>query len=398
MNRRSPSWSIGENRLALGILVVLVLVTIVSAIWQARQQTDYPPLATFSNQPDGGRALRLWLEALDYTVVEQAGEMFEPPQQAGIGFVLEPELQISAQEWKKLDRWVEAGGLLLVAGERLGALLAFEHFGFELHYSSATETQETGLLPAAPFFHSPPLLTPVQARASGVLLSTDQEFIPLLSIDEGPLIVRFSRGQGQVILCAAAYPLTNLGLKQPGSPELALNLLSFAPLSRRVWFDEWHHGLQSQRAIRGPEQWLRYTPVGRSLLLSAAVIFLALVLSGRSFGRAHEYARSLAQRRAPLEHVTAIANLNRRAGHRRAVLAYHHEALKRHLGKRYRVNPQLEDDNFVLELSRYDPRLDAPALLDLLARLRQAHITENEMVHLAAETAGWIEGSSMERE
>jgi hypothetical protein len=94
-------------------------------------------------------------------------------------------------------------------------------------------------------------------------------------------------------------------------------------------------------------------------------------------------------RRAPLEYITAIANLNRRAGHRTAVLQDTHDRLKRHLGHRYRLSPDLPDAEFVTQLSEYNPALDAAALRDLLRRLSQTDVGEAEMVRLVAAAARW---------
>jgi hypothetical protein len=95
-------------------------------------------------------------------------------------------------------------------------------------------------------------------------------------------------------------------------------------------------------------------------------------------------------RRAPLEYISAIANLGRRAGHRRAVLQQYRQRLKRHLGQRYRLDPTLRDPEYVTRLAEYNPGLDAEALRRLLARLQRPNVNESEMIQLAAEVAAWI--------
>jgi hypothetical protein len=142
--------------------------------------------------------------------------------------------------------------------------------------------------------------------------------------------------------------------------------------------------------VTGPTNWLRRTPAGRSLIFTALVIFLAIVLNGRRFGRAITPPK-IKLRRAPIEHITAIANLNRRAGHRRNTLQKYHHWLKRDLGRRYRLNPTLPDKEYVRQLAAYNPQIDQEALSRLLAELRQSDLRESRLVELAAEAAQWMQ-------
>jgi hypothetical protein len=97
-------------------------------------------------------------------------------------------------------------------------------------------------------------------------------------------------------------------------------------------------------------------------------------------------------RRAPLEYITAIANLSRRAGHRRAVLDDFRHRLKRGLGQRYRLDPTLPDDQYLRHLAGLNPNLDVAALGSLLDRLRRPQVSEGELVALSADVADWLEG------
>ena len=47
--------------LALGLFVILLLITIAAAVQQTGQVT-LPPYASFSSEPNGSRALLLWLK------------------------------------------------------------------------------------------------------------------------------------------------------------------------------------------------------------------------------------------------------------------------------------------------------------------------------------------------
>ncbi|MEW5871113.1 MAG: DUF4350 domain-containing protein [Chloroflexota bacterium] len=375
-----------DTWLALGLILLLSLVTAAAAVQQIQQQKP-PPLASFSNTPDGGRALRLWLETLGYTTLAETGDTFDLSEEVALAWLLEPSTTVTAAEWESLDQWIESGGTLILAGVNWEARPAFEHFNFSLVYELDPRGQ---LLPQTPLLASPVIPGAVNVQSPTFLQSERSDFVVHLASASGPVLVSFAQGEGRVILGALNYPFSNAGLKEPGNPELALNLAAAAARPGQVLFDEWHHGVRpTQRQIIGPGDWLRYTPAGRSILFLALVIFLALLLQGQAFGRPVPLLQETA-RRPPLEYITALANLSRRAGHRQAVLRQFYQQLKRSLGRRYRISPGLPDETYVAELSLVRPGLDAAALLSLLERLRRGQASEKEMVQLAREASAWI--------
>ena len=193
---------------------------------------------------------------------------------------------------------------------------------------------------------------------------------------------------GRVILSSTPYIFSNLALKDDGTAALILNLIALTGRDGPVWFDEWHHGFQSENIV-GPGQWLQNTPGGHAILFVVGTIFVALLLQGRAFGRPVPLSHEI-KRRGPLEHVTAIANLNRKAGHRNEVLRGYHHRLKRRLGQRYRLDPSLSDEEYVNLLSQYNPSIEKEALRKLLKRLSQRDVSESELLKLASEAARWM--------
>jgi hypothetical protein len=243
-----------------------------------------------------------------------------------------------------------------------------------------------------PLTVSPPVQQ-ANTRAGAYFLPNRNDFVTHLAVDDKPVMVSVEQGEGRVILSAAPYPFSNAGLREEGNPALALNMVSAAGSKATIWFDEWHHGLRSRDdGVIGPGNWLRYTPAGRSMLYIGLVIFVALVLQGRRFGRPVPLAKDIS-RRGPLEYITAVANLGRRAGHRAAVLSQYRHRLKRGLGQRYRLNPTLPDDEYVEELSRLNPNLDSGALRQLFIQLNRQKVSESEMIQIAAQVSTWLEES-----
>ncbi|HEX2994953.1 MAG TPA: hypothetical protein VHP14_09015, partial [Anaerolineales bacterium] len=183
---------------------------------------------------------------------------------------------------------------------------------------------------------------------------------------------------------------SNEGLKKTGNPELVLNVLALARVKGTVWFDEWHHGVKSGSEILGPGDFLRQTPIGHALLFVVFAVFVVLFIQGRGFGRPVPLPQEI-RRRGAWEHVTGIANLSRRAAHRSAVMMQYHQQIKRKLGQRYRLDPGLDDKQYVDMLASYNPSIKKDELLHLLKRLKRRDVGEAEMVHLAAEAAKWID-------
>jgi hypothetical protein len=370
----------------LGLFVLLTAVTIIATIQDVRSRTIHPPLTSFSNQPDGARALWLWLDALGYQPSDRVRATFVIPDDTALLLLLEPQTLVDDGEWETIDGWVDAGGTLLVAGRSLGATFAFTHYDFQ---RVGLDGEGLGTV-QSPLLASPPLPA-LPALDDIFALQTERtDFVTHLALAGQPQWVSFAQGDGRVILGINSKPLTNEGLKELGNAEWLLNMLSGTAPGATVWFDEWHHGVRPEtNDWPGPWLWLQTTAAGRGILFVAGLIFVTLLLRGWPFGRPVPLPQDL-HRRPPLEYITAVANLSRQAGHKTAVLQDYHDRLKRHLAQPYRLNPALPDAEFIESLVGYKANLDEPALRSLLARLSRSNVSESELVQLAAEVAQWM--------
>ncbi len=373
-----------ESWLSIGLFSLLIVVT-VAAAWQQTRDA-YPPLVSTSPLPNGTLALSRWVEKMGYRLAPQDSALFAIPQRTDIVLMLEP-FGLSDNESAVLDNWVEQGGTLIIAGESPDSLTLAAHYGFS---SVLLQSMVEQIALSNPLLANPAFAEPITLNSYLALAPKERDSVVLLAAGEYPLFATRSFGKGRVIIGTSAYPFTNIGIQSNGNAAFVLNLLALAPKKGQVWFDEWHHGLRDDRSrLRGPEDWLRYTPSGRAVLFVALAIFLAILLQGQGFGRPVPLQREL-KRRGPMEHVSALANLSRRAGHRRAVLANYHQQIKRHLGRRYRLDPSLPDDAYVAALVKYNPAIDSASLLNLLHRLSASNITETDLLHLAREAAQWV--------
>ena len=372
-----------DSWLGLGLITLLVVLMVAAALQQS--SADAIPYLSSSSTPTGTLALKLWLGGLKYKVLELQLEKFVPPVDVDLVLIISPLTNLTDIDLEALDAWVKNGGTLVLAGDTDAARTGFEHFKFSRGLLPVTTPP---LAAHTPLLDSPPQVDPAKLNTDYYLSSERTDFVTHIAMNGRPIVVSFDEGNGRVILSTAAYPFSNLGIKEQGNAELALNLVSLSVHRGSVWFDDWHHGLQANTIV-GPDQWLRQTSFGHALIFVGLAIFIALVMQGRGFGRPIPLLHEI-RRRGPLEHVTAVANLNRKAGHRSAVLAQYHMRLKRHLGKRYRLDPSLPDAEYVRIVGNYNSAVDQKELLGLLTRLSQKNVSEGELVKLADEASKWM--------
>jgi hypothetical protein len=319
-------------------------------------------------------------------VIEAESAEFLVPEDTDLILLLQPLIRISETDWRLIDAWVQEGGSLVLAGDLLPMFSAAEHYGFTM---SLLERRVTELVPQTPLLTSPPLNAAVHFESDFYLSTERSDFVTHLAADDRPVLVSFDVGDGRVILSTSPLPFSNQALKQDQTGALVLNMIALSVRRGHTWLDDWHHGIHGSSVI-GPDQWLRTSSLGHALLYMTGTIFVALLLRGRVFGRPVPPSREI-KRRGPLEHVTAVSNLNRRAAHRAPVLQQYRHRLKRHLGRRYRLDPTLPDDQYVQALAHLNPALDRAALADLLTRLSAKNPGEAEMVRIAAAASEWID-------
>ena len=77
--KRLPFLLSRDGWLALGLFLLLTLVTVISMVQQAQASLVDPPLASFSNQPNGSRALWLYLESQQIDLTDSMGSLFGVP-------------------------------------------------------------------------------------------------------------------------------------------------------------------------------------------------------------------------------------------------------------------------------------------------------------------------------
>ncbi len=370
---------------ALGVFLAgLMFLSVLLGARQDAQANAPPALTSYSNEANGARALALWLEDLGYPVRRLQGLDFRLERDACLLFVLSPQQPFSSGEVQQLDDWVTQGGVLVLATEAKETDPLLEHFELELG-SLYDLIKEAG--PAQPLLLDPPW-TQAQVQTRRHLIAARDDVVVHVRAKGWPLLLSFERGKGKVFVAATTFSFSNAGLLDVGNARLVHNLAAAACApsdGRPVVFDEFHHGYQTARTLT---TWLKTSAQGRSLLYTALLIFVYLLVGGRRLGRPALLPQATA-RRAPVEHIQAMANLFRRGGKRAAILRHYHDRLKRELAHTRRLDPTLSDGDFVAQLGALYPSLDQAALLKLLRETGQAQVSEGELIRLAKEVDDW---------
>lgn len=364
-----------DNRLIVIAMLGIVLVGVLTVLFSAPPPA--PPLSVRSVESEGSMALHLWLEQSGYTVRQVLSNPIRFGEIDSL-FVLNPLYPYTDSEAVRIRDWVEQGNSLIVAGRYpfiLNGLL--DAFDVSLRFSPvAAQT----LSPSLPTLDTPSV-TALQADTvydtSIVIDTLRDDIVTHVSSDDARVLISFRQGAGTVWVSGMTHPFTNRGLQDEQSARLVLNLVSNLSEGSVIGFDEARHGFQeSSSSLSG---WLVGSSAGWGILVALALTLFYLALRGRRFGVPVPIPEERL-RREPVEYIQAMAHLFRRSGQRHVLLNHYRAHLWRKLSECYAVDPRLNDDELVKTLTYHDSELDPALLRNLLGRLAQNKVSEQELL------------------
>lgn len=371
-----------ERFVLLLTFILLLVVGVLTAQEQRRQQLDRLSGSSYSSGASGARALYLWLGEMGYPVERLEGPTYTLPQGAGSLWLLDAsEIPITEVEANSLRAWVEGGGHLLWANQWPNTTLLD---AFEVEYRWLGQRQR----PVTPWIRHPRA-----AYRSYFAFEAPPGATHLLANQDGALGAFYQPlGEGGIWFFSTLEPFTNQALHDPSNSALIEGLLGHLPPATPITFDEFHHGFGHEANIEQPRLLtvMRESPWGWGVFYGAALLALWLLLRGRRFGRPLPLPGEHLRREAG-EYAQSMAWLYRRARLRAPILQHHHARLKRQAAERYRLTPLEDDAAFVQALVRYQPELDTTALLQHLRALRRSHVSEAELLALARANDEWME-------
>jgi hypothetical protein len=366
-----------DRKLFLGAGFIFVLLVVAALAFSSadRGQAEYP--SSYSSASGGAKAAYLLLSDTGYNVQRWERPLSDLPLDSTntLTVVLaEPDEAPTREERERLKTFISQGGRVIATGVFAGTFLP-ESESVPDVLTGMTWKKATSLSPSRITRAAPQIVLAPRAywQASAAAY-------PLYGDGDHALVVKYPFGRGEVLWWAAATPLTNAGLKEPGNLEFFLACLG--DQKNEILWDEYIHGYRQTLAgsiAHSPVKWL----FAQFVILAVAIVAKFSRRSGPTCVPTTEV------RLSPIEFVQTLGGLYQRAGTASLVVDICYRRFRYWLTRRLGVagNTSAEglatairdrwefvDDQFMAtlrscEAASSDPFLQAPAALRLLQEL-----------------------------
>ncbi|MBI3919933.1 MAG: DUF4350 domain-containing protein [Armatimonadetes bacterium] len=333
MSQHTRVWS----RIAIFLVFAVAYLFLMQALHRARDSSSLIPVPTSYNAgPFGAKAFYLLLKKAGYRVVRNTRPLGKIPAEVGTLVLLDPSnvfgAPVSEKEWSRISEWVASGHSLLLSVSYLQQVLGWEAISPE-EMPPSLEPKSVLLRPlnATRFTQG---VVAVRGLKDMHLASSENAmhgYLPVLSQGEKLRMAAWRKGRGWVVVMSDSSMLSNMLIAREDNALLALNtmqILTEPSKSRKVWFDEFHHGFSSV-AMTLPR--LIWRPPVRWIALQAVVALLLFLYSeGKRFGQPLLFTPGRERPRAS-RFVASMANVYRKAGARDAAYSLLRDSFRRDL-------------------------------------------------------------------
>jgi hypothetical protein len=369
--------------LVAAIFVVLVALNFVFFVDTRSTEEDEltGDRSSYRSTPFGTLAFYTLLEESGYRVSRHEKPFTELRDHAPetLLVIAPPEAHYpDEEEFNALNKWVEAGGLLVMINRDIhvsvgDAVVHTEHAGWK-----------SGVHPLQP--------TPFTRSVGRVALSEYATSVGVdgravtyhLGDDQAAVLADVQIGKGRVVLLTDPYVVANNGISQADNVILALNLLAERPAGK-VAFDEYHHGYGASTTGEGFMAYFRGTPVPWMMAQAGLIAALVVYSYGRRFGRPVPLRRE--RRTTNLEFVSSMANITRLAQATDLAMENVYSEFRKRLCRFSGVPAKIDNENLAAAAARRE-KLDGPALARLLSRCEEVArgepVGEGELLKLVA--------------
>jgi len=287
-----------DRKLLLGSAVVFILLIAGAVIFggDAGQRQEAP--SSHSTASGGAKAAYLLLLQLGYNVQRWEKPLVDLPKTATV-ILADPMEAPTREERESLKSFLSDGGRIIATGMFAGTFLP-ENDSVPDMLLGMTSKKAAAVSPSAITRAAPEITIAPQARwpsysAAYSLYGDGDEIV----------VVKYPYGRGEVLWWAAATPLTNAGLKEPGNLEFLL--ANVGDTKALILWDEYLHGYREDlgsSVAHSPVKWL---------LLQMALLGLAVVATfSRRSGPLSAPVTDV--RLSPLEFVQTLGGLYENAG------------------------------------------------------------------------------------
>jgi len=298
----SPKLNQKDRKLFLGAGFVFILLVVTAFVLSSSDggQAEYP--SSYSSASGGAKAAYLLLSETGYKIQRWERPLSDLPLGPTKTFTVvlaEPEEAPTREERERLKTFISQGGHVIATGVFAGTLLPKSESVPDI-LSGMTWKKATSLSPSQITRAAPQIVLAPRAywQASTAAYS-------LYGDGDHTLVVKYPFGRGEVLWWAAATPLTNAGLKEPGNLEFFLACLG--DQKNEILWDEYIHGYRQTLAgsiVHSPVKWL----LAQLVLLALAIVVTFSRRSGPTCVPKTE------ARLSPIEFVQTLGGLYERAG------------------------------------------------------------------------------------
>jgi hypothetical protein len=284
--------------LGAGVVFVLLIAGVVFFGGDPGEKQDTP--SSYSTASGGAKAAYLLMEQSGYQVRRWERSLADLPKTDGTTVILADPLEAPTREEREsLKTFLAEGGRIIATGMFSGTFLP-ENESVPDMLLGMTLKKASAVSPSAITRAAPEITIAPQARWTSYSAAYS-----LYGDGDEIVVVKYPYGRGEVLWWAAATPLTNAGLKEPGNLEFLL--ASVGDAKAPILWDEYVHGY---RETLGSS--VAHSPVKWVLL---QVVLLGLAVVATFSRRSGPISAPVGDARlSPLEFVQTLGGLYENAG------------------------------------------------------------------------------------
>jgi len=287
-----------DRKLLLGAGIVFVLLIAGAAFFGGEPGEKVEVPSSYSTASGGAKAAYLLLTESGYKVQRWERQLIDLPKEATL-VLADPQEGLTGEERESLKNFLWGGGRIIATGMFAGTFLP-ENESVPNALLGMTWKKVSAVAPSAITRAAPQITISPQARWPSY-----SPAYPLYGDGDDVVVVKYPYGSGEVVWWAAATPLTNAGLKEPGNLEFLL--ASLGDTRAPILWDEYIHGY---RETLGSS--VGHSPVKWLLLQLGLVGFAILATFSRRSGPVSAPVTDV--RLSPLEFVQTLGGLYENAG------------------------------------------------------------------------------------
>jgi hypothetical protein len=361
-----------DRKLLLGAGIVLVLLIAGVAFLGGEPGEKIEVPSSYSTASGGAKAAYLLLAESGYKIQRWERRLVDLPKPATL-VLADPQEAPTREEREALNSFLWDGGRIIATGMFSGTFLPENESAPDV-LLGMTWKKASAVSPSAITRAAPQITMAPQAR-----WPLYSPAYALYSDGDAVVVVKYPYGRGEVLWWAAATPLTNAGLKEPGNLEFLL--ASVGDTKTPILWDEYIHGY---RETLGSS--VGHSPV-KWLLLQLALLGLGVLATfSRRSGPVLAPARDV--RLSPLEFVQTLGGLYENAGTASVAVDINYQRFRYWLTRRLGVaaNIPVKDLEAAVR-DRFAPKDDRFAAIFRRCESAKSdpYLSESEALHLVQE-------------